>query len=175
MNATASSRKCFAAMLLGLLPVTAWASLEADRACEGNFCWSVAVHRSEKLKDYYFYVRSQALKHLVIRYQSGAQINVLMQDMPAKQCDRSFLEVTVASLSLVRGKGCLVTKQRDKAVRLSYEVSAVDVDQLLHKVAPVLWLSGYSETGDFLPAASVLLPLDGARAVSSTVKQAPRK
>ncbi len=170
MNAATSSRKCFAAMLLGLLPFTARASLESDRVCEGDFCWSVAEHHSEKLKDYYFYVRPQALKHLVVRFQSGAQMNVLLQDMPAKQCDKSFVEVTVASPSLVRGKGCLVTKQRDKAVRLTYDISAAEVNQLLHKVAPVVWLSGYSETGDFLPAASVLLPLDGARTVRSAVK-----
>lgn len=161
MNIAASSRKCFAATLLGLFPLAAWASIEADRTCEGDFCWSVTKHRSEQLKDYYFYVRPQALKHLVVRYQGGAQINVLIQDVPAGKCERSFIEATVATPSLAKGQGCLVTKQGDKAVRLNYEISAADVSQLLHRVAPVVWLSGYSEEGDFLPAASALLPLEG--------------
>lgn len=161
MNTAALSRMCFASALLALFPVALWASLEADRACEGDFCWSVTKHRSEQMKDYYWYVRPQALKHLVIRYQSGAQISLLIQRMPAGQCDRSFVEVTIASPNLAKGRGCLVAKQGEKAVRLNYEISAADVSQLLHKVAPVVWLSGPSEEGNFLSAASVLLPLDG--------------
>ncbi len=161
MNIAASSQKFFAVAMFGLFPLAARASIEANMNCAGDFCWSATKHRSEQLKDYYFYVQPQAIKHLVMRYQDGAQINILIQDIPAGKCESSFIEVTAASSSFARGQGCLVTRQGDKAVRLDYEISAANVDQLLHKVAPVVWLSGYSQKGDFLPAASALLALEG--------------
>lgn len=160
MNINPRCRKFFSAALFGLAPLSVLASVEADRACEDEFCWSVTKHRSEQLRDYYVYVQPQATKHLVVRYQSGAQINVLMQEVSARSCGNSFIEARALSPRLARGQGCLVTMQGDKAVRFNYQISAANVSQFLHAVAPVVWLSGYSREGGFLPAASVLLALE---------------
>ncbi|MFZ6696694.1 hypothetical protein ACO0J1_13085 [Stenotrophomonas acidaminiphila] len=161
MNTIFRCRKFLFAMLLGLLPLSVLASVEADRACEDDFCWSVTKRHSEQLKDYYVYVQPQAAKHLVVRYQSGAQINILIREAPARSCGSSFIEAKAASLRLARGQGCLVTTQGDKAVSFNYQISAANVSQFMHMTAPVIWLSGFSREGDFLPAASTLLALEG--------------
>ncbi|MDV0438414.1 hypothetical protein [Xanthomonas sacchari] len=161
MNITPNRRKYLSVLVVGLLPGVALASVEADRSCEGDFCWSVTKHRSEHLKDYYVYVQSQAIKNLVVRYQSGAQINVLIQDGSSRNCADSFIKVKISTSSLAMGEGCLVTKQGGKGVIFKYQVSAANVPRFLHAVAPVVWLSGYSRSGDFLPAASALIALDG--------------
>ncbi|WP_369941438.1 hypothetical protein [Xanthomonas medicagonis] len=160
MNIAFVNIRYFSVAVLWLCPLCALASVEADMACEQDFCWSVTKHRSEQLKDYYVYVQPHAIKQVVVRYQSGAQINVLIQEASVRDCDTSFIEAKAATPRLTSGKGCLVTKQGGKAVRFNYQISAVNVSRFLRAVDPVIWLSGYSQKGDFLPAASTLLALE---------------
>ena len=155
-----ASHGVIATIALLLLPLPATATLETEASCNNDLCWSVTKHRSERVTDYYSYNRPHGLRHVVIRYDSGALVSILVHDLSPDECAVTGVWTAKRSPDTVHGRGCIVTKSRDKAVRLDYMVKAADIDAFLHKVAPVAWLSGYSESGDYLPAASIILPFD---------------
>lgn len=139
------------------------ASLPTVIKCTENVCISITKHSSERFRDYYFYEDSAGVRSTIVRFESGAIISLTLNEVEPRLCLLNRTQVMSQTVNTIVGRGCLARKDRTKALAIKYVVVSKKQNskQFMLRTDPVIWLSGFDAEGEFMPAASPILPLGG--------------